>query len=98
MPATLLLCGDVMLGRGIDQLFVRWSLPALREQSIRDARDYVTLAAQLHGLIQTSRPDVRGDALGELDRISPDARLVNLETSITTSEHYWPGVWGMQLA
>lgn len=82
-----------MLGRGIDQLFVRRSLPALREQSIRDARGYGTLAEELHGPIKrpVDPPYVWGDALGELDRISPDARLVNLETSITSSEHCWPG-------
>jgi len=30
-----------------------------------------------------------GDALPELERQAPDARIVNLETSVTRSEHYW---------
>jgi poly-gamma-glutamate synthesis protein (capsule biosynthesis protein) len=31
-----------------------------------------------------------GDALGELGRVIPDA-IVNLETSVTASDDYWPG-------
>ncbi|NNL99915.1 MAG: CapA family protein, partial [Gammaproteobacteria bacterium] len=31
------------------------------------------------------------DALAEFARVAPDVRLVNLETSITTSDEYWPG-------
>jgi len=32
-----------------------------------------------------------GDALETLERIGPEARIVNLETSITRSDTYWPG-------
>jgi poly-gamma-glutamate capsule biosynthesis protein CapA/YwtB (metallophosphatase superfamily) len=38
---TLLLCGDVMLGRGVDQILPHAGDPALREHSVRDARTYV---------------------------------------------------------
>jgi poly-gamma-glutamate synthesis protein (capsule biosynthesis protein) len=31
-----------------------------------------------------------GDALTELEQASPDVRIINLETSITTSNDYWP--------
>jgi poly-gamma-glutamate synthesis protein (capsule biosynthesis protein) len=34
---------------------------------------------------------VWGDALAELARIRPDARIVNLETSVTRSDDYWRG-------
>jgi poly-gamma-glutamate capsule biosynthesis protein CapA/YwtB (metallophosphatase superfamily) len=32
-----------------------------------------------------------GDALAELDRVAPDVRIINLETSITASDDYWKG-------
>src|SRR5690606_19023004 len=40
---TLFLCGDVMLGRGVDQILPHPGDPALREEYIRDGRDYVGL-------------------------------------------------------
>jgi poly-gamma-glutamate synthesis protein (capsule biosynthesis protein) len=50
------------------------------------------LAERAHGRID--RPVdfayIWGDALDELDRFAPDIRIVNLETSITTSEEYEP--------
>jgi poly-gamma-glutamate capsule biosynthesis protein CapA/YwtB (metallophosphatase superfamily) len=38
------LCGDVMLGRGVDQILPHPGNPALRERHLRDARAYVALA------------------------------------------------------
>jgi poly-gamma-glutamate synthesis protein (capsule biosynthesis protein) len=32
-----------------------------------------------------------GDALQELERTAPDARVINLETSVTRSDDFWPG-------
>lgn len=90
---TVFLCGDVMTGRGIDQVFSRACPPNLYESYIRDARDYVVLAEETNGPIP--RPVgpgyVWGDALAELERRAPDVRLINLETSITTSEALWRG-------
>ncbi|MGE0082545.1 MAG: poly-gamma-glutamate biosynthesis protein, partial [Thiohalomonadaceae bacterium] len=43
---TLFLCGDVMTGRGIDQVLPHPVEPTLYESWISDARDYVTLAEQ----------------------------------------------------
>lgn len=92
MP-TLFLCGDVMTGRGIDQILWHPSLPEIYEPYVRDARDYVDLAEQASGPIP--RPAdaayIWGDALDELERTSPDARIINLETSITRSDDYWKG-------
>lgn len=89
---TLFLCGDVMTGRGIDQVLPHPLDPMLYESWIVDARDYVTLAERVHGAIP--RPvDFAwpwGDALGELARAAPHARIANLETSITQSARPWP--------
>lgn len=90
---TLFLCGDVMTGRGIDQVLEYRSDPSLREPYVRDAREYVWLAEAQNGPIpQPVRPEyLWGEALTELDRVRPDARIVNLETSVTRSDDFWPG-------
>lgn len=44
----LFLCGDVMTGRGIDQLLDHPGSPELREDYITDARDYLELAEAAH--------------------------------------------------
>ena len=46
---TLFLCGDVMTGRGIDQIQAHPSDPALHEPYASDAREYVLLAEQANG-------------------------------------------------
>jgi poly-gamma-glutamate capsule biosynthesis protein CapA/YwtB (metallophosphatase superfamily) len=83
----LFLCGDVMTGRGIDQVLPCPSDPELHESWIRSALGYVELAERASGPI--ARPASFdypwGDALAELDRRAPRFRIVNLETSITTS-------------
>ena len=67
--------------------------PRLYEPYIRDARDYVRLAEKCNGPIERPVfPDhIWGDALAWLERIQPALRLLNLETSITTSGQAWPG-------
>lgn len=91
-PITLLLCGDVMTGRGIDQILPHPSDPELGEPWVRDARDYRTLAEAAHGAIPGGVPAsyVWGDALDELERVRPDARIVNLETAVTCSDERAP--------
>ncbi len=88
---TLFLCGDVMTGRGIDQVLPHPSNPVLHESYIKDARDYVTLAENRNGIIEkpVNFAYIWGDALEEFERLSPDLRLINLETSITKSDEYW---------
>nr|WP_229329823.1 CapA family protein [Streptomyces sp. UNOC14_S4] len=92
-PVTLFLCGDVMLGRGVDQILPHPGDPALRETWVRDARDYVALAEAVNGPIP--RPVGYtwpwGDALAALDAARPDVRVVNLETSVTRSDAFAPG-------
>jgi len=89
---TLFLCGDVMTGRGIDQLLPHPGDPRLRERYINDARDYLALAEAQSGPIP--RPVVPsyiwGDALDELARVAPAAGIINLETGVTRSDDYWP--------
>ncbi|MCF6109910.1 CapA family protein [Mesorhizobium muleiense] len=85
--AKLFLCGDVMLGRGIDQILASPGDPQLGERYVKSATSYVELAERVNGPIPRKVDDtyVWGDALSELDREAPDARIINLETSITTS-------------
>ncbi|MEV7616604.1 CapA family protein [Streptomyces sp. NPDC089799] len=90
---TLCLTGDVMLGRGVDQILPHPGDPALAEAYVRDARTYVELAEAVNGPIP--RPvDFAwpwGVVLRVLDRTAPDALVLNLETSITRSDDAVPG-------
>ncbi len=89
----LFLCGDVMTGRGIDQILPNPSDPRLYEPYVRSAQRYVSLAEARTGPL--ARPAdfgyVWGDALAIIEREAPDARIVNLETAVTTSDDAWPG-------
>jgi len=89
----LFLCGDVMTGRGIDQILPHPCAPQLHEPWVTDARYYWELAERAHG--QVPRPTtidyVWGDALEEWQRMAPDVGIANLETAITTSDDWWPG-------
>jgi poly-gamma-glutamate capsule biosynthesis protein CapA/YwtB (metallophosphatase superfamily) len=84
----LFLCGDVMIGRGVDQILAAPCPPKLYEEYVSSAEEYVRLAEL------ASRPIPRkvdssyiwGDALAELRAEAPDASIVNLETSVTHSE------------
>src|SRR5579875_2744548 len=89
----LFLCGDVMTGRGIDQILPHPSDPRLHEDCVTSARRYVELAEEVRGPIPApvDFTYVWGDALAELARARPDVRLVNLETSVTRSDEYWRG-------
>lgn len=89
---TLFVCGDVMTGRGIDQVLPSPSLPHLYEPCVNSAETYVELAESVSGAIPRKvRFDyVWGDALEELELVRPHARIVNLETALTTSEDAWP--------
>ena len=90
---TLFLCGDVMLGRGVDQILPHPGDPELREGHIGDARAYVRLAERAYGPIPrpVSFGWPWGDALPMLDDLAPDVRVINLETSITVSGRFAPG-------
>jgi poly-gamma-glutamate capsule biosynthesis protein CapA/YwtB (metallophosphatase superfamily) len=84
------LCGDVMIGRGIDQILPWPCPPLLHEDYLKSAMDYVKLAEQASGRI-TAPVDLSypwGAALEKLESRHPDICIANLETSVTTSEDY----------
>jgi poly-gamma-glutamate capsule biosynthesis protein CapA/YwtB (metallophosphatase superfamily) len=89
---AIFLCGDVMLGRGIDQVLPHPSASQLHEPYVSSALDYVRLAENAHGLIPkpVGFDYVWGAALEEWQRIAPDLRFINLETTITRSDSYEP--------
>jgi len=88
----LFLCGDVMTGRGIDQVLPQPSDPVLHESYVTSAMDYVRLAEAANGPIprRVSPAYIWGAALDEFNRLRPVARIINLETSITRSDDYVP--------
>jgi poly-gamma-glutamate synthesis protein (capsule biosynthesis protein) len=90
---TVFMCGDVMTGRGIDQVLPHPGDPRLHEPFVSSARGYVELAEEAHGPIHepVGFSYVWGDALEELERVRPDVRMINLETSVTGSDEYWAG-------
>jgi poly-gamma-glutamate capsule biosynthesis protein CapA/YwtB (metallophosphatase superfamily) len=90
--ATLFVCGDVMTGRGIDQVLPFPSDPELHEPYVGSALVYVELAERANGAIPApvGFEYVWGDALKELEQAAPDASIVNLETSVTTSDAWEP--------
>lgn len=88
----LLLAGDVMLGRGIDQI-QRFPLPpVIYERYVGSALDYVMFAERKNGPIprRVAPAYVWGDALADLEARAPDLRIVNLETAATLSAQYLP--------
>lgn len=61
---TLFLCGDLMLDRGVDQIFPRSVDPGLHEPHVRDARRYLELARGAAG----------SPAEGDARRLTPGGR------------------------
>jgi len=90
---ALFLCGDVMTGRGIDQILPHPGDPALHASYMRSARGYVALAEGETGPLPRAAPfdHVWGDALAELAHVAPAARIANLETAITDGGEPWSG-------
>ncbi|MEA2094994.1 MAG: CapA family protein [Pseudomonadota bacterium] len=90
---TLFVAGDVMTGRGIDQVLPHPGDPRIFEPWSRSALDYVQLAERTNGPIP--RPVdfayIWGDALAALDEAAPDVRIINLETAVTRKGSPWPG-------
>lgn len=87
-----MLTGDVMCGRGIDQIMPFHSSPLLYEPWIRDAREYIQIAEEAHGAVprNVGYEYIWGDSLKEMKTRAPHLKFINLETSITVSNSYWP--------
>jgi poly-gamma-glutamate synthesis protein (capsule biosynthesis protein) len=81
-----------MTGRGIDQILPYPSNPKLKEPFVKDARDYIRFAEEVNGKINypVSFDYIWGDALKELEKEKVDLRIINLETTITTSNNFEP--------
>jgi poly-gamma-glutamate capsule biosynthesis protein CapA/YwtB (metallophosphatase superfamily) len=88
---TVFMCGDVMTGRGIDQVLPHPSNPLIHEPYMRSAKGYVELAEKANGPIlqPVDFSYIWGDALEEFESVVPDLRIINLETSVTKSDDYW---------
>ena len=94
-PVRIFLCGDVMLGRGIDQILSYPCKPHLYESYVKDARVYVKIGEKRNGKLPSKQVTAEknyiwGDLLSAFKTYSPDIKLINLETSITTCEDNWP--------
>lgn len=88
----LMLAGDVMTGRGLDQIMRSPSPPVLFEDYVKSATRYVELAELRNGAIpRPVSPDyVWGSALATLAELRPDVRIANLETAVTQSDDVQP--------
>lgn len=89
----MFLAGDVMSGRGIDQILTTPSDARLFEPFVHCALEYVQLAEAACGPLprQVAGEYIWGAALGVLAQMRTDARIVNLETAVTRSAQAWPG-------
>ncbi|MEX2353347.1 MAG: CapA family protein [Gammaproteobacteria bacterium] len=90
---NVFVCGDVMTGRGIDQILRHPCDPRIYESYLKDARDYVELAEHIHGKIPRG---VAGSYVWE--KIAPEwqkrrplVKIINLETAVTVSDKHWAG-------
>jgi poly-gamma-glutamate capsule biosynthesis protein CapA/YwtB (metallophosphatase superfamily) len=92
LPLRVFLSGDVMTGRGIDQILPHACDPRIYEPVMSSAEGYVRLAEKANGAI--ARPVnfeyIWGAALEELKDGGADAYIVNLETSITRCCDFLP--------
>lgn len=81
-----------MTGRGVDQILRHPGDPRIHEGYLDNAFDYVRLAEGASGPVPRGVDDayIWGDALEELERVRPEARIINLETAVTRSDD-WMG-------
>lgn len=86
MLTKLFFAGDLMCGRGIDQILPRRGDPHIYEPYVQHAGDYVRLAEEKSGRIPSTVDYAYpwGIALDALSSRRPHVRLTNLETSLTS--------------
>lgn len=89
----LCLTGDVMCGRGIDQILCHPGDPTIYEPWVGSALRYVELAEERSGPIprRVEPSYVWGETLAVLEHVAPDAFVVNLEMAVTDRGRPWPG-------
>jgi poly-gamma-glutamate synthesis protein (capsule biosynthesis protein) len=88
----LFLCGDVMTGRGIDQILLHPGDPVIHESYMKSALGYVRLAEKVNGNIKYPVDPfyIWGKSINYWEKFKPDIKIINLETSITSYDVYWP--------
>jgi poly-gamma-glutamate synthesis protein (capsule biosynthesis protein) len=88
----IFLTGDVMTGRGVDQVIPYPCAPRIDERGASSATEYVQLADRANGRIlrPVSFEYPWGAALDELRSSVPAIYVANLETAITRSEDFLP--------
>lgn len=88
MELLLFLAGDVMLGRGIDQILKYKNNPMIYESFVKDARYYIpnTMKKFSEQGKYVDQFYVWGDLLNNSLFKKSKLKIINLETSITTSE------------
>ena len=94
LGVTLFLCGDVMTGRGIDQILPHPSRPHLFEPYMRSALDYVETGRARERADSERRwtsPTSGAMRWRSSERVRPHARIINLETAVTAAEDAWAG-------
>jgi poly-gamma-glutamate capsule biosynthesis protein CapA/YwtB (metallophosphatase superfamily) len=93
MPFSVALAGDVMIGRGIDQIMRHPGDPTLHERWARSALRYVELAEEKSGPMPrgVDAAYIWGDSPARLSGAGVDVRIVNLETALTARGRPWPG-------
>lgn len=84
----LFLCGDVMLGRAIDQLFKYKNDPTLYESFVKSALYYLppTMKKYSNPNTYVNYDYIWNSLLSNKFYTNSDLRIINLETSITTSK------------
>ena len=90
---TLFLCGDVMLGRGVDQVLPHPGDPELRERSAMTHGPTSGLPNE-SAVRSRGRPASPGHGVTRWmcwTTLAPEARVINLETSVTRSADFMPG-------
>lgn len=92
MNFVLFLSGDVMLGRGIDQILRYKNDPKIYESFVKDARHYVPQSMVTYTQPHRHVPDnyIWGDLVQEELYWLAILRIINLETSVTTSSKRTP--------
>jgi poly-gamma-glutamate synthesis protein (capsule biosynthesis protein) len=88
----LFLCGDVMTGRGVDQILPNPGDPEIHESYMKSALGYVKLAENENGKIPYPVDPlyIWGEAIHYWHEFDPDIKIINLETSITSYGEPWP--------
>jgi poly-gamma-glutamate capsule biosynthesis protein CapA/YwtB (metallophosphatase superfamily) len=89
----LCLTGDVMTGRGVDQILAHPSDPTISEMWSTSADDYVSLAESRSGPLPRRVPPtyIWGELLEVLHDARIDTLVANLETAVTDQGSPWPG-------